>query len=206
METETWQRAYHVRNQDVVALIRTWKSTTGVEHTNVENLLIKRLSYLVYKRIQGYKEQPYYDDVLQEGIIGLIQAFTKFDPLKGPNFFKIAKWYISTRVRNFLKENNKFYGEGREVLTDKLDHFLSTEDTIEQKFEKLQEYQLIREAIAKLPDIEQSVIYLRFGIGDDDPQTMQQIGEKFSVSRQRIDQIQSSALRKVRKMIENMNE
>ncbi len=56
----------------------------------------------------------------------------------------------------------------------------------------------IRKALATLPPRQEKVVRLRFGVGEARDYTLEELGEKFSVSRERIRQIESSALRKLR--------
>jgi RNA polymerase primary sigma factor len=53
------------------------------------------------------------------------------------------------------------------------------------------------EAIADLPDQERSVIEMRFGAGDTEPQTLSQAGRKLGVSTERARQIEERALRRL---------
>jgi DNA-directed RNA polymerase specialized sigma subunit len=102
METN-WENSYYVNNQDVLSLLNTRSNAKcKSEKNNVDSLLIKNLLYLVYTRVRGYKDHYYYEDAMQEGIMGLMRAFNEFDSSKGPNFFLVAKWYINTYVRNFI--------------------------------------------------------------------------------------------------------
>ena len=50
---------------------------------------------------------------------------------------------------------------------------------------------------AALTEREQRVIERRFGFGGDEPQTLEQVGREFGVTRERIRQIQAKALRKI---------
>lgn len=201
MEIQSWGNSYYMKNEDVLGLLRTWRAAplNTTEKNNVENLLIKRLLYLVQSRVRGYKEQSYYEDLFQEGILGLYQAFRKYDPERGPNFFIVAKWYINSCVRNFLNKQN---GGIKEVPTENCGASLSSDETLEQQFEKLQDYQMLRKAIANLPEADQSVINMRFGMSGEEPKTMQQIGDAFCVSRQRIDQIQRRALVRLKRELD----
>jgi RNA polymerase primary sigma factor len=52
--------------------------------------------------------------------------------------------------------------------------------------------------LGSLSGREEEIIRLRFGIDDDNPHTLQQIGSKFGVSRERIRQIEERALNKLR--------
>ncbi len=56
----------------------------------------------------------------------------------------------------------------------------------------------IREALATLTPRERSVIMLRFGLEDGKARTLEEVGEIFHVTRERIRQIESKALRKLR--------
>ena len=52
---------------------------------------------------------------------------------------------------------------------------------------------------AKLKEIEKEVLFLRYGIGMEQPVTLQKIAKKYGVSRERIRQIEAQAIVKVRK-------
>lgn len=53
--------------------------------------------------------------------------------------------------------------------------------------------------IASLSDREQKIIKMRFGIGGERPHTLEEVGAEFSVTRERIRQIEAKALSKLRK-------
>ncbi|MBQ3318526.1 RNA polymerase sigma factor RpoD [Candidatus Saccharibacteria bacterium] len=53
--------------------------------------------------------------------------------------------------------------------------------------------------IATLPDREQKIVKMRFGIGGERPHTLEEVGEEFSVTRERIRQIEAKALSRLRK-------
>ena len=53
-------------------------------------------------------------------------------------------------------------------------------------------------AIATLHDREQRVLQLRFGLDGDEPRTLEQVGEEFRVTRERVRQIEAKALTKLR--------
>jgi len=55
-----------------------------------------------------------------------------------------------------------------------------------------------RELLASLSPREQEVLRMRFGIDGDEDHTLEEIGESFSLSRERIRQIESKALEKLR--------
>ena len=53
--------------------------------------------------------------------------------------------------------------------------------------------------LATLSDREQKIIRMRFGIGGERPHTLEEVGAEFSVTRERIRQIEAKALSKLRK-------
>jgi RNA polymerase primary sigma factor len=55
------------------------------------------------------------------------------------------------------------------------------------------------DALAELPDRERNVLELRFGLQDDRPKTLREIGEILDLSRERVRQIESRALNKLRR-------
>jgi RNA polymerase primary sigma factor len=57
----------------------------------------------------------------------------------------------------------------------------------------------IERSLGKLSPMEEKVLKLRFGLDDDNPLTLKQIGDKMSLSRERIRQIEAQALNKLRK-------
>ena len=56
----------------------------------------------------------------------------------------------------------------------------------------------IMQALSVLSEREQQVLMLRFGIGEERPMTLEEIGAVFNVTRERIRQIEAKALRKLR--------
>ncbi len=63
----------------------------------------------------------------------------------------------------------------------------------------------VRRALAGLSPREERVLRLRFGIGDDTPRTLEEIGRVFGVTRERIRQIEAKALGKLRQQPESAN-
>ncbi|MBI2153071.1 MAG: sigma-70 family RNA polymerase sigma factor [Candidatus Rokubacteria bacterium] len=56
----------------------------------------------------------------------------------------------------------------------------------------------VERALATLSPKEQEILRLRFGIGADGEHTLEEVGERFRVTRERIRQIEAKALRKLR--------
>lgn len=73
--------------------------------------------------------------------------------------------------------------------------------------ENLQEKSMsndIKSVIAQLEDREAEIIQLRFGLDGSHPLTLEEVGEKFKITRERVRQIQNIAIHKMRRiMVEN---
>ncbi len=56
----------------------------------------------------------------------------------------------------------------------------------------------IKEILADLTDREQKILAMRFGLDDNIPHTLEEVGKEFGVTRERIRQIEAKALEKIR--------
>jgi len=56
----------------------------------------------------------------------------------------------------------------------------------------------LNKVLSELSDRERRVLLLRFGLEDDRPRTLEEVGKEFNVTRERIRQIEAKALRKLR--------
>jgi RNA polymerase primary sigma factor len=63
---------------------------------------------------------------------------------------------------------------------------------------------MLREVMKDLNPREATILRYRFGLGGDDEKTLEEVGQKFGLTRERIRQLQEIALRKLRKKIEKL--
>jgi RNA polymerase primary sigma factor len=56
----------------------------------------------------------------------------------------------------------------------------------------------VKEALSELTEREQKVVRLRFGLDDGQMRTLEEVGKEFGVTRERIRQIESKTLAKLR--------
>jgi len=62
--------------------------------------------------------------------------------------------------------------------------------------------EIVREVLSTLSPREQTILQLRFGLTGADEKTLEEVGQQFCVTRERIRQIQDEALKKLRKRIQ----
>jgi len=93
-------------------------------------------------------------------------------------------------------------------MGDNSDYFLT--DTIEDTsvvspdvlMEGVDRFALVSKAMESFSDAEKKILTLRFGLDDTEPQTLDTIGQRFGVTRERIRQIEAKSLMKLRKLME----
>ena len=59
----------------------------------------------------------------------------------------------------------------------------------------------LRGLISQLAERHQQILYLRFGLGGDEPLTLAEIGRQLNVSRERVRQLELKALSNLRSMV-----
>jgi RNA polymerase primary sigma factor len=63
---------------------------------------------------------------------------------------------------------------------------------------------MLQEMVKTLPEREATIIRFRFGLDAGPERTLEEVGQKFGVTRERVRQIQNLSLRKLRRMIERL--
>lgn len=74
-----------------------------------------------------------------------------------------------------------------------------TEPTPEEAVNALVQQEEVKELLEKLGERERQVLCLRYGLGEEKPRTLEEIGEILGVTRERVRQIEGRALEKLRK-------
>jgi RNA polymerase primary sigma factor len=90
--------------------------------------------------------------------------------------------------------SDTYFDEEREI-EEKIEDNLSP--PVEYQIIKNSIEEQIRELLQGLDEKEKYVLQLRFGLEDDKPRTLQEIGDKMKLSRERVRQIEQKAMRKL---------
>jgi RNA polymerase primary sigma factor len=97
---------------------------------------------------------------------------------------------------------------GEEGDTSLRDLVEGAQPPVDQEVELSLSEQLLRRTIADLPEVEQKVIRLRYGINGDDPQPLRETGRRLGLSAERVRQLESKALKRLamRRELEGLRE
>mmetsp|Transcript_19544 Transcript_19544/g.42509 ORF Transcript_19544/g.42509 Transcript_19544/m.42509 type:complete len:441 (+) Transcript_19544:156-1478(+) len=247
---------------------RSLRAKTALTESNI------RLVVSITKRYQN--RGMAFQDLAQEGILGLTRACEKFDPERGFRFSTYATWWIKQSImraiadqgrtirlpvhihdqlsalRKAERELKSDFGrqptaveltERTGFTSDRIDFLnrvsqqsISMEQELtsskvkgsgagmggaggnsltigdmmgdpDQKPVDQASYQMLKDDLSRLictlNSREQAVIRMRFGLDDGRPKTLEEIGKRFSVTRERIRQIEARALHKLRQPYRN---
>lgn len=90
--------------------------------------------------------------------------------------------------------------DGEDSLGDLVED--RTETTPEEAMNILARQEEVQELLGSLTEREQQVIRLRYGLGEERPQTLEEIGSMLGVTRERVRQIEARAMEKLRRQAE----
>ena len=90
--------------------------------------------------------------------------------------------------------------DGEDSLGDLVED--RTETTPEEAMNILARQEEVQELLGSLTEREQQVIRLRYGLGEERPQTLEEIGSMLGVTRERVRQIEARAMEQLRRQAE----
>lgn len=184
------------------------------------------------------------EDLMQEGVLGLMRAAEKFDPAQQTRFAAYATYWIrqsmlravddqsrviripvhiaeSVRKATRFREATKA-GLNRDATVEELAQKLECSTVVAGRLFKIPGViagtipavladsaltpadqipherslkRLLGGLLSKLPPRSEYVIRLRFGLGGIEEQTLEEIGQRFDLTRERVRQIEAKALR-----------
>jgi RNA polymerase primary sigma factor len=162
-------------------------------------------------------------DLIHEGNLGLIEAARRFDPSRNVKFISYAVWWVREAMMQAMADQMRAFSFPPKLLStlghSLTDRSLSDPITTDARYTGTRELgeTLAADEIAiddamieqgRLDDLavaigdldrkERQIMRWRFGLGDDEPRTLQQIGDSLHLSRERVRQLESRAKGKLR--------
>lgn len=259
----------NLNNEELLKIYKTHNDLEAKEKLIIRNLpLVKRLAN---KRMNFSSLS--YDDLVQEGVLGLIYGIEKYDPSFGTKFSTYVFYWIlevidrsiynkgsfirfpmhmiekMNKITKLEKENseklvysekqicdkvgiskneyhtikyyysyyrniaslNKYVNDANYENDSQLIDFISESNDLYDAEKKESDFSSVEQNIINnalrnelmhllttLTEREEKILRLRYGLDDDHPRTLEEIGQMFNLTRERIRQIESKALRKLK--------
>lgn len=148
------------------------------------------LAYLriVPEVVTAYTGRLPFMDLVQEGNVGLVRAAENYDPSHGTFAAFATRWVRRSVVRAIAA------GARADVPGE-------TSGTPDIGSEQSMLRRRVRQALAHLDAVEARVLELRFGLVDGTARTLDEIGRRLDMTRERVQQILNDALGRLRDVV-----
>ena len=137
------------------------------------------------------------DDLIQVGMIGLMQAVERFDKSNGTKFSTFAYHYIRGFMLREIRNNRVQRGQSEQWGIDDEGKPFDTADKRNPEY-SAETMDMLCTLLPRLNEQERKVITMRFGLNDRMGMTQAKISELLGVSKQRVEQVEQKALLKMR--------
>ena len=191
------------REAEVIEMLGTEKEKEGKSVLIEHNL---RLVVYIAKKFDNTGVGV--EDLISIGTIGLIKAINTFDPVKNIKLATYASRCIENEILMYLRRNSKTKMEvsideplnvdwdGNELL---LSDILGTDsDSVYKDIESGVEKELLRSALARLPERERRIMNLRFGLDGREEMTQKDVADLLGISQSYISRLEKKIISRLK--------
>ena len=188
--------------------IETFAALRAGDSTAREKLIRHNLRLVAHITKKYYAQPCDQDDLISIGTIGLMKAVDTFDSTRRARFSTYASRCIENELRMQLRHTRREAGtvslqepletgadSGMLTLADVLPDLATMEEDCELRDAAAQ----LRQLVTALPEREQQILTLRYGLNGAVPQTQQQIAAQFGISRSYVSRLEKHALARLRR-------
>ncbi len=208
---------YYIGGRDVLPPPLTQAEEADIlsrlkEDEGLRSVLIERnLRLVVYIAKKFENTGTDIEDLISIGTIGLIKAVNTFDPDRGIKLATYASRCIENEILMHIRKNAgkrvdisideplNVDWDGNELLLS--DVLSSDEDEVYGAIEHDEDYRLLYRAVESLPEREQVIITLRFGLGGGRERTQAEVAKMLGISQSYISRLEKKILSDLRRAI-----
>lgn len=173
----------------------------AVRWKTIRDHLVERNLGLAYSTLSRFhSDHRDWEDLRSEGLLALTRAVEGFNPWRG---FRFSTYACHSIMRSFVHLTNKstkyrvLFPMGAEAYHEPP---MRVDRELELCVDRL--FRALNMNLGELTDRESTVIARRFALDGGAGRTLKEIGEDFGLSKERVRQIQNSALDKLRDVLD----
>ena len=173
------------------------------ESLGVKNFLIRSNLRLVVSIAKKHmRPNANFFEMVSDGNMSMLRAIEKFDFSRGNKFSTYASWAI---MKNFARTIPAEYTRLDRFKTGTDEVFQWSSDNRGDQFQAERENQtqhdILMRILDRLDPREREILLLRFGLrSGDEPKTLEEVGHRFGVTKERARQLEARGLKKLRQI------
>lgn len=171
-----------------------------------DEIVCRNLRLVAHIAKKYYSATEDQDDLVSIGTIGLIKAVDSFDAQKGARFATYAARCIENELLMHFRSAKKtpealslsdpIDGDSEGGLT--LNDVMADSVLLDELYDVKEETNSLYAALRDLPEREQRVLILRYGLNGKAPLTQQQVAQMMGISRSYISRIEKKSVESIR--------
>lgn len=174
--------------------------TSDLEREHLRSRLVVGTFRVVLHCLRSVAGRQRVAELVQEGVLALADAVDVFAACNRTDFMRFAV----ARVARWLRGVQRRWARERSILVETPIELLGDDQTSDpfSAASQLELEERLQLMISRLPEAQQRVLRLRFGIGVREAQSREAISRELSMERQRVRYLEERALLTLRRSVE----